>query len=388
MQQFAATYSEAELWLTDLSNNGPPNMESYGSIIQELDVLIQSQEQSRLLGPSTSQQSTDLGPLAPAPCIPAPRRALTVPEVGTPRNRGSSQPVGGLKLAPVGTIGANVSRGNKGFPSLVPLPSLCNPKPYKPATDAAKETQNFIATLNEYANSLEFVGQIGETQKARELIVGSAIPLFFLSDFVRAAKPPLAKAIQLLNSTRATAESLALDIQGPLRQLVDALEIIKRLSVEWKVMMEERLLGAPKQQDESLTEKGARYVKRNYENWRAFLQTAGCGVFLAGTIWQEVVMEHAQTILFSGASLAMTTANVIGSAGEVAQLTEKRKENCRGKHQDYLFPAMGDFVKEFSSILQDLDPKGSTWTGNPGPHLTQLADEVRTAQVVSSCMRS
>lgn len=84
---------------------------------------------------------------------------MTVPEVGTPRSLRSSPPVDGLKLAPVGIVGANVGRANKGFPSPVRLSRFCsNPKPYKPATDAAKETQDFIATLNEYANSLEFVG--------------------------------------------------------------------------------------------------------------------------------------------------------------------------------------------------------------------------------------
>lgn len=79
--------------------------------------------------------------------------------------------------------------------------------------------------------------------------------------------------------------------------------------------MEKQLLAALKQQDESLTEKGSRYVKRNYENWRVVFQTTGAAVLLTGII-QGGVMEHAQTILLSGASLAVTTANVIGSAGE------------------------------------------------------------------------
>lgn len=72
----------------------------------------------------------------------------------------------------------------------------------------------------------------------------------------------------------------------------------------------------------------------------------------------------------------------------VAQLTEKRKESCRGKPQEYSFPAMDDFVDKFSRILQDIDSEEPNWNVDASIHLNQLADEVRSAKVVSSCIRS
>ncbi|KIO17008.1 hypothetical protein M407DRAFT_33346 [Tulasnella calospora MUT 4182] len=209
-------------------------MESYGSIIHELDVLISFHKQSWLPEPSTSSEA---GPWMATPWEVPPRPAITALQTGTSRISESHSPL------------QAVQAHNK----------------------CRERSAQIITTFNQYANSLEFIGQLRETEEAQKLIVSASIPLFIFADFVQEVQLALTEAIQLLNNTQATQESLSLDLGLWHRRLKDAVKVMRQRSVDWNGMMENQLLAVVKQGDEGLTERSGRFVSRNSENWKVLV---------------------------------------------------------------------------------------------------------------------
>ncbi|KAG9037302.1 hypothetical protein FS837_001465 [Tulasnella sp. UAMH 9824] len=372
MQQFDPFYRDAELWLIELSNNGPPNMESYGSIIDELDAIIGQQERLRLPESSASQEWTDPGPSTSA-LTSAPRRLLNSPEGDTPRilqNRAHVQ-----ETVPFTMLGPKGPEVSKGIPIPVTLPPLCISKPYRPSTDSAKKIHTVITTLHGHANSLEFIGQLGEAERTRNLVVWSAIPLFILLEFVQETKSPLEKAIKLLANVHASRESLTLDIAAQLRDISDLARTMSRRSMDWGNQMEKKIEAALSREEESSVVMGLKYLKRRFEKWKVSSQMAGNFLLLAGII-QGGVTQETQTAIMSAITLAWATANAVNAAGEVAQIRDRKVENCHGRMQDFAFPSMESLITEFRDILKKVDPKNEAWPQEASVCLTRLANEL------------
>ncbi|KAG9005155.1 hypothetical protein FRB90_010543 [Tulasnella sp. 427] len=383
MQVLDLYQQDVERWLVDLMENGPPHMESYGSIFDELNVILQSRESLDPLHAESLLQSQD-----PSTSTTPDSTSIIVPKYATStvdtsvRRRGRSLPETAVPRAV--TVDHPTSPDvHKALPYPPILPPLCLAQPYNLSTDSSKKIHEIINTFNEYANSLEFVGRLGEAEITRELVIFSAIPLFILLEFVRKARSPLEKAKKVSSNTLATEDARAVDMTVALREISDAVNNMRDRSKDWEETVNEKLTVALSRADPSSFEKGIEYLRRTYESWRTACMFAGFAVVLAGHIGGQVAPGHTLKLVLNAGGLIITTPTPFGLSGEVAQTRANVRENCHGKIQDFKIPSIKIIVRELEDIMKKLNAAVPSWDEDANDRLTKFAKEVGSPPAAS-----